>query len=66
MKFHNGSPLRDLPEWSWAHSYLQLQVNSTLEFGTKGKMPLFLAFLAFSQQGPVASSQVSKRTMTDG
>lgn len=32
----------------------------------RGKMPLFLALLAFSQQGPVASSQVSKRTMIDG
>lgn len=45
---------------------LQLQVNSMLKFGTKGKMSLFLAFLVFSQQGPVASSQVSKRTMIDG
>lgn len=34
--------------------YLQLQVSSTLKFGTKGKMSLFLAFLAFSQQWPVA------------
>lgn len=32
----------------------------------RGKMSLFLSLLAFSQQGPVATSQVSKRAMIDG
>lgn len=32
----------------------------------KEKCPFFPAFLAFSQQGPVASSQISKRTVIDG